>query len=202
MSQLCTYQQLDGTQTSPYRSLSKKILNSVSAKSAAIQIGKAQIMFDWLKKKTIAKVTSDQAAEVVEWTKFLKSADSDNIGLIVAVAAHLRNGWLIDKHMDLLLPHLVIHQDPFVAIELGNRIKMLQKANNQAAACGYFPWLFTVRACFNLALLAETRELWRELERGFPHIISASRGYEEMFNVRLDLERATEFPGGFTPDPL
>lgn len=34
-------------------------------------------MFDWLKKKAIAKVTSDQSAEVVEWTKFLKSADSE-----------------------------------------------------------------------------------------------------------------------------
>ncbi len=159
-------------------------------------------MFDWLKKKAIAKVTSDQAAEVVEWTKFLKSADSDNIGLIVAVAAQLRNGWLIDDKVDLLLPHVVIHQDPFVGIKLSYKIKMLQKANNQAVACGYFPWLFTVRACFNLALLAETRELWRELERGFPHIISASRGHEEMFNVTLDVQRATEFPQGFTPDPL
>ncbi len=159
-------------------------------------------MFNWLKRKATAQITASHAAEVDDWTRKLRSLDSSSIGAIVAIASNVRNEWLQEKNMDLLLPHLVIHQDPYIALMLGSKIKALQRANNQSAASGYFPWLFTVRACFDLDLLPNTRELWRQLQRGFPHVASAADGLEETFGVILDTRDANEFPDGFTPDPL
>lgn len=159
-------------------------------------------MFNWLKRKATAKITASHAAEVDDWTRKLRFLDSSSIGLIVAIAANVRNECLQVKGIDLLSPHLVIHQDPDIAATLVSHIKTFQKAGQNEAASGYFPWLFTVRACFDLDLLPNTRELWRQLERGFPHVESAAEKLEDMFGVRLNTYGATEFPQGFTPDPL
>lgn len=159
-------------------------------------------MFNWLKRKAATKINAVQAAEVDDWTRKLRSLDSSSIGAMVAVASNVRNEWLLESQVDLLLPHLVIHQDPYIAVKLLGRIKALQKGDNQTAASGYFPWLFTVRACFEMDLLPNTRELWRQLERGFPHVTSAADGFEETFGVMLDTRDASKFPDGFTPDSL
>lgn len=159
-------------------------------------------MFNWLKRKAANKITAFQAAEVDDWTRKLRSLDSTGIGAIVAIASNVRNEFLLENGIDLLLPHLAIHQDPYIAVKLLGRIKGFQKNNNQSAASGYFPWLFTVRACFEMDLLPNTRELWRQLERGFPHVASAADGLEETFGVILDTRDSNEFPDGFTPDPL
>lgn len=172
----------------------------------AIDIGNREglqiTMFNWIKGKVDAKLTAVQAAEVDDWTRKLKSIDSIAVGGIVAMSAHARNQWRAKTGVDLLMPHLAIHQEPFIAMQLLQNLKGLQKAGNETAASGFFPWLFTVRACFDLNLLPNTRELWRQLERGFEDVESASEDLEIIFGARLSLERAKEFPQGFIPDPL
>ena len=75
------------------------------------------------------------------------------------MSSHVRNHWRVETGIDLLLPHQAIHQEPFIATQLHREIKGLQKAGNETAASGFFPWLFTVRAYFDLDLLPNTREL-------------------------------------------
>ena len=159
-------------------------------------------MFKWIKRKVDAKLTTIQISEVDDWTRKLKSIDSDAVGMIVAMSAHVRNKWQTENGVDLLLPHMVIHQEPFITMHLAQTIKELQRAGNETTASGFFPWLFTTRACLDLNLLPNTRELWRQLERGFDYVESAANNLEMISGTRLLLERAQNFPDGFTPDPL
>lgn len=159
-------------------------------------------MFGWIKDKAQAKITAMQAAELKAWISPLQSIDSDGVGAIVAMTAHMRHSVNTQKNVNLLVPHLAIHQAPFLAMEINKFIRTLQKSGNETFASGLFPWLFTVRACDNINLLAGTRELWRQLERGFGSVESAADNFNEMLGLNLDIEGATEFPEGFTPDPL
>jgi hypothetical protein len=159
-------------------------------------------MFNWIKRKVNSKLTKVQAAEVDDWTKKLKFMDASTIGITVVMSAHIRNIWRSEHSLDLLLPDLAINLEPYIALQLLKNIKNLQKTGNEFMAGGFFPWLFTVRACYDIDLVPNTRELWRQLERGFNYVDSASENIEEMFGFAPLAARATEFPLGFTPDPL
>ena len=159
-------------------------------------------MFKWMARKIQSKATAVQLDEVVSWTRKLSFLDSQDIASIVAMTAHTRNRMLMEKGIDLLIPHLAVHQNPYIALHLASTIKELQKEHKEVVASGVYPWLFTVRACFELELLGSTRALWGQLERGFSSAETAAESLEGIFGMRLIVDDAVRFPDGFTPNPL
>lgn len=63
-------------------------------------------------------------------------------------------------------------------------------------------WLHTFRSAARLELRSLGREMWKELERGFPYIEESAMLFWELTGRKLDIDGATSFPIGLTPDPI
>jgi|APLak6261699311_1056244.scaffolds.fasta_scaffold00349_7 hypothetical protein len=141
-----------------------------------------------------------QLKEINEFIENLKSMDSDEIGLLVAVSAHIKNSYAQDGHY-INDPIIYTAQNPLAAVEFGKLIRFMQKQKRPEYAAGVMVWLHTMRAGINLNLRSRARVMWGELERGFKsaplHVwtINAPDG------SRLNIKNYDTFPIGFDPEP-
>lgn len=127
--------------------------------------------------------------------------DADEIGMIVALATDRRHKLREMYGWDLLEPALVEAADMSAAIKLNQLIRHLQKDSNQVTAAALMVWLHTLRASMSLDLRSAGRELWGQLERGFPYALDAEDGFVAMGGNELNLGGYDQFPAGLTPIP-
>jgi hypothetical protein len=142
-----------------------------------------------------------QAKEAKEFANQLKSMDADEIGLVVAVAAHMRNQFKELYGVDLLFPAFAIEQDASLPIKFNSLIKDYQKQNKFSDAAAAMVWLHTLRSFNDSKVRNSVREVWRQLQRGFPHGEVKADFVSEHFGIDMDIEGFDLFPDGLTPDP-
>lgn len=134
----------------------------------------------------------------------LKVMDSYNKGLVVAWATDYKNQLEQEGHK-VSDPYALNHTNPLFVVDLGNRVKGLQKNDKPEEAAALMVWLHTIRttcAGSRLELLGFGREMWKELERGFPYVEEQKLALEELTGKTVNIEGYQNFPKGLTPEPL
>ncbi|MDG9785306.1 hypothetical protein [Metapseudomonas otitidis] len=142
-----------------------------------------------------------QKRELRKFVDQLASMDGSEIGLIVAVATHHRHAWE-DEGVQLLDPINYVPKDPTVTVRIVRAIQGYQKSKEMIDAAGLMVWLHTMRVGARIELRQLAREMWRHLERGFPHTNAAAI---EILNITGRMPRVggyETFPSGLTPDPI
>lgn len=156
----------------------------------------------WLTNLFLSWATRKQMEECAQFTTRLKSLDGSEIGLIVANATDRRHKLEAEFGWPLMQPSLTMTREPNATVQIGALIRMAQDTRDFISATALMVWLHTLRASVNPDLRQGGRDLWRQLERGFPHCINAMDGYKALTGVSLDVLDYQLFPAGFTPDPL
>jgi hypothetical protein len=156
-------------------------------------------MFNWLLKKVQTFSVGIQQTEVEGWLKRLRASDPNELGMLLAMATHMRHQLEKEFQIGLLYPHLVVLERPAVSVDLSKLISELQRQKNPVAASGIFPWLFTLRACFNIELRPPTREMWQLLAMGEPYIFDAKNNFRFISGNELDTHEYYLYPDGFQP---
>jgi hypothetical protein len=147
------------------------------------------------------KLTKSALAETDEWIEKLKYLDTSEIATIVLVANHQRIQLSQMWGIDLSVPHMALVQRPNLRIELHQLIVSLQHQNQAFMASGVMVWLHTTRAASDPTFRRSGRELWRQLERGFPYVHEAALSLTRIGLPLLDTSGASTIPYGMTPDP-
>lgn len=141
-----------------------------------------------------------QQREIQSFVNQLAAMDGVEIGLLLAVATHMRNN-LEDEGKMLMDPMMSIPIDPSPILILRGMITEYQKVRSMSDAAAAMVWLHTMRVGARHELRGTARMMWRELSRGMPHVAGASM---DVYRITGQFPRThgyEEFPKGLTPDP-
>lgn len=155
---------------------------------------------NWLGKKIGEWATNTQREEMGKFVDLLKGMDGEEIGMLVAVATHMRHELESEGH-HLLDPIIYTSQNPKICALLNGLIGSLQKEGKTPDAAALMVWLHTSRAGQTAELRSLGRAIWGELQRGFIHASSAAKSFEALAGVRLNTSGFDSFPIGLTPVP-
>ncbi|NTI22280.1 hypothetical protein G6M87_10470 [Rhizobium rhizogenes] len=156
----------------------------------------------WLSNKLGNWATATQKKELTEFVDRLRAMDGSEIGLVVAIGTDRRHKLKEVLGWDMLEPALLERSEPFAAMQLNKLIRQMQVDKKPLVAAGLLIWIHTLRAANSLDLRQQGREMWRQLERGFPHAYASAEGFYDLGGPELNLDNYQIFPSGLTPDPL
>lgn len=142
-----------------------------------------------------------QKREMQSFVDQLAAMDGAEIGLLLAVATHMRNT-LEDEGKMLMDPIVTVPIDPTPILILRGMISEYQKSRSMSDAAAAMVWLHTMRVGARHELRGTARVMWRELSRGMPHVAGAS---VDVYRVTGQFPRTygyEEFPKGLTPEPV
>ena len=155
----------------------------------------------WLMNK-INRLSSDkQRDEMTHFVDMLRAMDSAELGHVVAIATHMRHTLESEGH-NVMDPIVYAGQNIGFPLYLSKSINEAQKQSRMQDAAALMVWVHTARAGVRIELRGLAREMWRQLERGFPHMSESARAFERLSGSILNTQGATQFPAGFTPDPV
>lgn len=158
-------------------------------------------MVGWFARKFDKWASGKQASEFIEFLKRLRAMDGEELGLVVALATDRRHILEADGHL-VSDPTIYVAANPDFTFQLSRATIQHQKQGNLVLAAALMVWIHTLRAGTRLELRQYGRDMWRELQRGFPYVEQAALDAEHLFGKRLNVEGFNEFPKGLTPDPL
>ncbi|MEC7472908.1 MAG: hypothetical protein VX946_06065 [Pseudomonadota bacterium] len=142
-----------------------------------------------------------QRKELESFIERLRSLDGADIGFLLAVATDIR-AKLEKSGFRMMDPIVDFHCDPLLPTKLNSIVRDFQKRKMMAEAAGAMVWLHTARAGARIELRQLGRDMWKQLQRGFPHVIASSVGARSIDGFALELHGFDAFPAGLTPDPL
>lgn len=143
---------------------------------------------------------SSQRKELQEFIDNLSSMDGAEIGFLVASATHLRQG-LEETGFRLMDPMVDIANAPDTPLRLSRLIRDFQQNGDSGDAAAAMVWLHTMRVGARHELRAQAREMWRQLERGFPHAELAAIEIMRMTLKPVRIQDYDQFPAGLSPNP-
>jgi hypothetical protein len=162
---------------------------------------------NWFKSKRSMQLATvrDGTADLERFLVALKGMSDQELGSVVAMAAILRmelrhQGLFPDTALDIAstLPE---SEQKAVRSAMSGLALNLQKKNHPSTGAAIV-WLHTLRALQFPELRSLGRQMWGELERGFPHVFDAFRFLEEATGQSLPLGalQASQFiPVGLEP---
>ncbi|MCF1478132.1 hypothetical protein FS782_13735 [Agrobacterium vitis] len=156
----------------------------------------------WLSRKVYNWSVKTQKHEIDEFVAKLSSVDGSELAIVVAVATDMRHAFIADTGIDLAYPALALQQDPYICMRLNSMIRQFQKEKHFIAVTGLSVWIHSVRAIQSIELRQRGRDMWRELERGFPYALDACWDLYEATGKKILMDGFDSFPDGLTPDPL
>ncbi|PMY37356.1 hypothetical protein C1Y35_19940 [Pseudomonas sp. GW456-L14] len=162
-----------------------------------IREGKMGLFTKW----KLARYLRIQESEISSFIAQLSQMDADEIGLVVALAADTRNR-LEDAGFLLSDPIGAYTVQPETPSALNRMIRTLQTEGRLQEAAAVMVWLHTSRVGARLELRLLARQMWGQLERGFPHAEEASMALMRMLFRPIRLDGYDQFPKGLSPDPL
>jgi hypothetical protein len=165
--------------------------------------GKRELIARWettrRRREWLARSRPVHERDLNKTITLIRGMDPAEIGLVLAVAADARNGktTLNDALLDLYaLEGQIGAMWSFV---MSRRIQEFQRQNHYLDAAAWTIWLHTVRAAEDRQLRYLAKQMWSELERGFPYVEDCAREYEAAGKGTLMIVRGTEFPKGLNP---
>lgn len=154
----------------------------------------------WLANKFDKWASGSQEKELNNYTVGLRGMDGSEIGLIVAVATHQRH-LLVAEGFNVMDPINFVSVNPMATYRLSQTIQSLQKERKYQAAAGLMVWVHTLRAATRPELRLLGREMWRELQRGFPYVEESALDAQIVMGLNLNVHDALSFPIGLAPNP-
>ncbi|WP_338799531.1 hypothetical protein V9K81_08710 [Pseudomonas monteilii] len=142
-----------------------------------------------------------QKREMKAFTDALSSMDGKEIGFLLAIATHQRNHWE-DQGVLLMDPLVYYPADPTIVLRLQGVLKEYQKSKQMTDASGAMVWIHTMRVGGQHELRPYAREMWRQLGRGFPHVLESALEIMAITSMCPRTSGYDQFPKGLTPDPL
>jgi len=156
---------------------------------------------NWLSNKINKWASGKQTEELEHFVQMLRGMDGPELGHVVALATNLRHGMERDGH-NVMEPVVYTSANPGFVLLLSRMVAEAQKQGRMQDAAGLMVWTHTARAGVRLELRVLAKEMWRELARGFPHVVESARGFERTTGRVLRIQGAEQFPAGFTPELL
>lgn len=141
-----------------------------------------------------------QKKDLSEFLSRLKVMDSSEIGMVVVLATHLRHQLEAEGYM--LLDPINYTASNLESIQKLSRITAQMQKEDRFETSGMMVWVHTLRAGAALELRGLGREMWEELERGFPHVKENAIYVAELTGVTPNIEGSGSIPIGLTPEPL
>ncbi|MGV7219588.1 hypothetical protein [Bradyrhizobium sp. UFLA05-112] len=96
----------------------------------------------------------------------------------------------------MLQPGAVLAQHPELTFNFSRTVQKLQGSGDFAAAAGLIVWVHSLRAMTDPLLREDGRAMWRELARGFPHVMRTTAELEAATGKRVKIEGWQTFPEG------
>jgi hypothetical protein len=155
----------------------------------------------WLSRSVNKWASDKQFEELASFIANLRAMDGPEIGYVLAIATHIRHGMEGDGH-NVMDPIVYTSQNPSFALYLSRMIIEAQKQGRNPEAAALMIWLHTMRAGIRIELRSLARELWSQLERGFPYVEQALVAGLPIAATHPNVTGASQFPAGFTPTPL
>lgn len=156
----------------------------------------------WLSNKVASWSVNTQRKELDAFVHNLKGMDGEELGFAIAMATDMRHSLRAAVGWDLLDPVAVEREDAYAAMTVNKLIRQYQGEGKQISAASAMVWLHTLRAANILELRVSGREMWRQLQRGFPHCEQAALSAMSVTGKLPDISGYYQFPIGLTPDPL
>lgn len=145
--------------------------------------------------------TNTQAKELEKFVSNLRALDGAEVGMIVALATRQRHILAVEYGWFLLDPFVTLQRDPGAAITLNALIRAAQRRGQEPLAAGMMVWLHSLRAMQSPELRQGGRDLWRQLQRGFPYCDQAQDEFYAVSGEVMNLHDHDQIPIGLTPDP-
>lgn len=150
----------------------------------------------WLSRKLMSWGAKSQKSEIADLVQRLAGLDSSEVSMMVVAAAEWRNRLAESEGLDLLQPGAVLVQHPKLTFILSRTVQKLQGSCDFAAAAGLIIWVHSLRAMTDPLLRADGRAMWRELERGFPHVLQTTAELEAITGRSMKIEGWQAVPNG------
>lgn len=140
--------------------------------------------------------------DISEFLAGLHAATPEELGFVVAAAAHWRNVLRSQSGWDLEFPDAVVADDRNAIEKLSPLLARLNEERTpetELLAAGLMVWLHTLNAFETPAKFSGGQELWIELKRGMPYAFHAALRLEQLYGRRLDLKGADRIPHNLIP---
>jgi hypothetical protein len=154
---------------------------------------------DFIKRTGLRAVYRSYERDLNEVIARIKGMDAAEIGLVLAVAADVRNAVPVLNETLFDLHALAGPDSMMLPLQMSQRIQELQRQKLFVAAAAWMVWLHTVHAAQHQQLRYLAKQMWGELERGFPYVEDCAQEFEAVGNGTLVTIRGTEFPAGLNP---
>jgi hypothetical protein len=177
-------------------------------RTGSVPLDKTKNMLrNWFKSKRSIQLASvrDGTADLERFIVALKGMSAEELGTVVALAAILRmelraQGLFPDDALDIA-SQLPESEQKAVRSGMSGLTLDFQKKNHPSAGAAMV-WLHTLRALQFPELRLLGRQMWGQLQRGFPHVFDAFRFFEGTVGQPLPLGalQASQFiPVGLEP---
>lgn len=153
----------------------------------------------WLARTIASWGGAAQKREIRDFVTKLAALDSDEVAMMVVAAAEWRNRIKDTEGIDLKLPAVAIIQQPSLTYSFSRTVQNLQSTGHFAAAAGLIVWVHSLRAITDPLLRPDGRAMWRELARGFPHVLTAADHIEKTTGKVLEIDDWQAVPEGLGP---
>lgn len=137
-----------------------------------------------------------QVREASDFASRLKSMNSDELGMPLALTLEAAQMALEDRNIDVFDPFSAISIDPAASLFFSQMVIKLQKDGRNELAPGAMVWAHTLRATMNHKSRNIVREIWSELNRGEPYVEDARDYLLSAYSIWPSLDRAGETPVG------
>jgi hypothetical protein len=167
-------------------------------------MGNAMGLLSWFDQK-IERRRSDRAADQLDqFVIRLKGFDDRELGLVAACVGYTCQT-MLKFGINLMRPGEALLANPTLQTELSRIVLSLQRSGRAMRAPGIMVWVHTLRAEQRIELRHLAKQMWGEIERGFPHALDASWDFERltgkcipvlpgMIGVPIGYRRATTNP--------
>lgn len=150
----------------------------------------------WLGDRVLAWSARVQIRDLERFNGMLAAMDGSEIGAALAVAADLRNRFLLIEQVDLHYPSVCLIENPKLAVYLNKMVREFKAANSGAYAGAAMIWLHTIRSMTDLRIRPSGRRMWAELARGIPHTEAAADMHRYLFGTHLNISEFDVIPDG------
>jgi hypothetical protein len=157
------------------------------------------MIWSLIRRKVLDAIVRSHERDHMEAIKILKGMDAEEIAVSLLFAADLRNRHETLRDDLLDLGQLCQERHKGVPFQLSQTIQKSQSQRDYTTAGALAIWLHTSRAAQFPQVRYLAKEMWRELERGFPLLSEVLLHIEGNVGLRLDVRGAHRFPVGLDP---
>jgi hypothetical protein len=155
-------------------------------------------MFGWLFNSVEKKMLENMRSELENFRDSLKGMSNEEIGLVLALANHVRLGLESIGHKPLE-PLTYPDFNSKYQHELFASIQKLQKQGQLQLAGAMMVWLHTARSGLYPPLRHLGQEMWKELQRGLPNCDAMAAMFRANGGMTLNTLDAELIPIGLEP---